>query len=58
MFYSNRKTEKLRNDLSVITICLAKYVETRPSAIELSFVSMKHRVLYMKTYVVSLLPAI
>jgi hypothetical protein len=25
MFYGNTKTEKLRNDLSAITICVAKF---------------------------------
>ena len=52
MFYSNTKTVKLRNDLSVITICFAKlYVLRRPWANENSFVSVEHRALYTMTYV-------
>jgi hypothetical protein len=46
------KIEKLRNDLCVITTCLAiLYVYRRPQANEYSFVSMHHRAHYMKTYV-------
>jgi hypothetical protein len=56
MFYGNTKTEKLRNDLHVVTICLAKlWVYRRPRAnmffcFNVAFISKvrKNCILYSK----------
>jgi len=42
MLEGNTKTDKLLNDLSIITICLAKLcVSSRPLTNELTFVSVQ-----------------
>jgi hypothetical protein len=49
MLYGNRKTGKLRTDLPVITICLAKLYSYKIQwTNEHSFVSMQYQELYMK----------